>query len=53
MDTVKTSTLDEIALKLREHIDMSYWNGRGNRQSFREDVKKLVAEEKLTKDEYH
>ncbi len=53
MDTVKTSTLDEIALKLREHIDMSYWAGRGNRQSFREDVKKLVAEEKLTKDEYN
>ena len=53
MDTTKTSTLDEIALKLREHIDMSYWSGRGNRQSFREDVKKLVAEEKLTKDEYN
>lgn len=53
MDTPKTSILDEIALKLREHIDMSYWAGRGNRQSFREDVKKLVAEEKLTKDEYN
>ena len=53
MDTTKTSILDEIALKLREHIDMSYWAGRGNRQSFREDVKRLVSEEKLTKDEYN
>ena len=53
MDTTKTSILDEIALKLREYIDMSYWAGRGNRQSFREDVKKLVSEEKLTKDEYN
>ena len=53
MDTAKTSILDEIALKLREYIDMSYWAGRGNRQSFREDVKKLVSEEKLTKDEYN
>ncbi|MCE7746941.1 MAG: hypothetical protein GPJ51_00980 [Candidatus Heimdallarchaeota archaeon] len=53
MDATKTSTLDEIVLKLREHIEMSYWNGRGNRQTFREDVKKLVADEKLTKDEYN
>ena len=53
MDTTKTSMLDEIAQKLRENIETSYWNGRGNRQSFRESVKQLVTDGKLTKDEYN
>ena len=53
MDTVKTSTLEDITQKLKENIPLYYWNGRGNRQSFRDDVKKLVSNEILTKDEYN
>ena len=53
MDTPKTSALDEIAQKLKDNISLYYWKGRGNRQSFREDIKKLVAEDILTKDEYN
>jgi len=53
MDTSRISTLDEISQKLKDNIALYYWNGRGNRQTFREDVKKLVANEILTKDEYN
>lgn len=53
MDTDKTSTLEDISQKLKDNIAMYYWKGRGNRQSFREDVKSLVANEILTKDEYN
>ncbi|MCE7741639.1 MAG: hypothetical protein GOP50_04210 [Candidatus Heimdallarchaeota archaeon] len=53
MDTSRTSTLDEISQKLKDNIALNYWKGRGNRQTFREDVKKLVANEILTKDEYN
>ena len=53
MDSLKTSTLEEISQKLKENIDMYYWRGRGNRQSFREEVKKLVSTGIMTKDEYN
>jgi hypothetical protein len=53
MENAKTSTLEEISQKLKDFIPRHYWNGRGNRQSFRDDVKKLVTEEKLSKDEYN
>lgn len=53
METAKTSTLEEISQKLKDNIPLYYWKGRGNRQSFREDVKRLVANEILTKDEYN
>jgi hypothetical protein len=53
METAKTSTLEEISQKLKDNIALHYWRGRGNRQSFREDVKKLVANDILTKDEYN
>lgn len=53
MDISKTSTLDEIVQKLKDNIAGYYWKGRGNRQSFREDIKNLVNNEILTKDEYN
>jgi hypothetical protein len=52
MESSKTSILDEITFKLKENIDSSYWKGRGNRESFRESVKKLVSSGILSKDEY-
>jgi hypothetical protein len=53
MEPIKTSILDEITLKFKTNIDPFYWKGRGNRDLFRESVKKLVASEILTKDEYN
>ena len=53
METTKTSTLDEITEKLKDNLDNSFWKGRGNREMFREAVKKLVTSEILTKDEYN
>ncbi len=53
METSRTSTIDEISQKLKDNIALYYWNGRGNRQTFREDVKKLVTNEILTKEEYN
>ncbi len=53
MDASRTSMLDEISQKLKDNIALYYWKGRGNRQTFREEVKKLVSDEILTKDEYN
>ena len=53
MESVKTSTLDEITTKFKENIEPSYWKGKGNREMFREAVKELVSSGILTKDEYN
>lgn len=53
MAETKTSTLEEITDKLRNNIDKSFWKGRGNRELFREAIKKLVTDEILTKEEYN
>jgi hypothetical protein len=53
METSKTSTLEEISQKLRDNIELYFWKGRGNRQTFREEIKKLVADGELTKEEYN
>ena len=52
MENTKTSMLAEITEKLRDNIEPSFWKGRGNRESFRKNVKQLVETGILTKDEY-
>ena len=52
MESTKTSVLAEITEKLRENIEPSFWKGRGNRESFRKNVKELVVSGILSKDEY-
>ncbi|MHA1259119.1 MAG: hypothetical protein ACTSSG_12330 [Candidatus Heimdallarchaeaceae archaeon] len=53
METSKVSMLDEITYKLKNHLDGSFWQGRGNRELFRESIKKLVSSEILSKEEYN
>jgi len=52
MESTKTSVLSEITEKLRENIEPSFWKGRGNRESFRKNVKDLVVSGILSKEEY-
>ncbi|MHA1201193.1 MAG: hypothetical protein ACTSQ4_01565 [Candidatus Heimdallarchaeaceae archaeon] len=52
MESTKASVLSEITEKLRENIEPSFWKGRGNRESFRKNVKELVVSGILSKDEY-
>ncbi|MBY8999971.1 MAG: hypothetical protein KGD64_03570 [Candidatus Heimdallarchaeota archaeon] len=52
MEPAKTSVLSEITEKLRNNIEPSFWKGRGNRESFRKNVKELVVSGILSKEEY-
>ncbi|MHA1351641.1 MAG: hypothetical protein ACTSPP_02465 [Candidatus Heimdallarchaeaceae archaeon] len=46
------SKLDIIITKLKDHLDQSFWLGKGTRNSFKKSIKNLLEEGVLTKAEY-
>lgn len=52
MPSSKT-TLDELSDTIKQNVNPSFWKGLGNRVSFRKEIKKLVAEDKISKIDYN
>ncbi len=48
----KQSKLETIVMSLKENLNPIYWTGKADYSQFKSDIKKLLTEGKLPKDEY-
>ncbi|MHA1302476.1 MAG: hypothetical protein ACTSQE_08770 [Candidatus Heimdallarchaeaceae archaeon] len=53
MSLSRSSKLDDIVANLQKHLNPAFWQGRGNRNSFKRAIKDLLSENKISKDEYN